>query len=126
MGCGSFQLVTFTKSWTFEAPGWTMMGPLCFFLQLFFIFYFFLQRGFFGFFIPSVNSTKKICQKIEEKNPGGGASGYSFFFLGANFCPLAVFPAKKIICQIFPYKLPKIGKKKILENCRNRHIIIDK
>jgi len=80
-GCGSFQLVTFTKSWTFEAPGWIMMGPLFFFLQFFF-FNFFLQRGFFGFVIPSVNSTIFFCQKIEQKNPGGGASGYSFCFWG--------------------------------------------
>jgi hypothetical protein len=35
------------------------MGAPLFFPAIFFILNFFLYRGFFGFFIPSVNSTKK-------------------------------------------------------------------
>jgi hypothetical protein len=57
-----------------------MMGAPLYFPAIFFINFLFLQRGFFGFFVPSVNSRKKnckkkfpnfLCQEIEQKNPGG-------------------------------------------------------
>jgi hypothetical protein len=99
----------------------TMMGAPLFFPAIFFKKF---QRGFFGFFIPTVNLTNPLLQKhlpnfcyqkIEQKNPGGLPVATASFFWG-QISVLWQFFKKNKICQIFPYKLPKIGGKKILEN----------
>ncbi len=65
MGCASFPLVTFVKSWTLEALGWTMRGPPIFFPCNSSKIYIYLQRRLFRFFIPGVNSkNKSFVRKI--------------------------------------------------------------
>jgi hypothetical protein len=71
-------------------------------------------------FFPAILFCKNICQifvvKKLNKQILVGCLWLQLHFLGANFYPLAVFQNKNKNCRIFPYKLPKIGGKKILEN----------
>jgi hypothetical protein len=82
------------------------------------------QRGFFRFFIPSVNSKKIFCKKIcqifgvEKLNQKilVGCQWLQLLFLGANFCPLAVFPKKTNSVKYSLTNCQKFVKMNILEN----------
>jgi hypothetical protein len=89
-GVWQFPIGCIHKSWTFEAPRWTMMGAPLFFPAIFFYLFISSKGDSFGFFIPSLNSTKFWCQKIEQKNPGGVPVATASFF-GGKFLSFGSF-----------------------------------
>jgi hypothetical protein len=77
------------------------------------------QRGFFGFFIPTVNLTNPLlqkhlpnfcCQKIEQKNPGGLPVATASFF-GGKFLSFGSFSKIKFV-EYSLVNCQKSGEKK--------------